>query len=65
LEERKGDTSLFLYHTYVSVFTNKNDITKLRNLALDKLHQTLRPFKAARSQAESVVDLIRFSYSND
>jgi len=64
-EECKSNTSPFLYHARIYVFADKYDITTLRNLALDKLHQTLRSFKAAGIQTESLVDLIRFSYSND
>jgi hypothetical protein len=64
-EECKVDSSLFLCHARVYVFADKYDITQLRNLALDKLHQALRSLKAAGSQTESVVDLIRYSYSND
>ena len=39
--------------------------SRSRVLALDKLHQILRSFKVAGNQIESVVDLFRFSYSNN
>ena len=63
LEESKADD--FLRHARVYVFADKYDITKLQDLALDKLHQMLLlSFDNARNQTESIVDLVRFSYSN-
>ncbi len=62
-EHVKGDP--FLCQARVYVFADRYDIAELRILALDKLHRALCSSTAARSQMGKVVDLIRFSYSNE
>lgn len=63
--EKLEECDTFLCHARVYVFADKYDIANLRILALDKLHQLLCGFKVAESQMGAIVDLIRYSYSND
>ncbi len=65
IEECEHTVSLFLCHARVYVFADRYDIAGLRILALDKLHQALCSFTVAENQMGKVIDLIRFSYSND
>ena len=64
-ENREGDIDVLLCHAHVYVFADKYDIANLRILALDKLHHALQSFKAVGGQTKSLVELLRFSYSND
>jgi hypothetical protein len=65
LEECADKDDLFLWHARVYVFADRYDIAGLRVLALDKLHHALCSFKVAENQIAKIIDLARFSYSND
>lgn len=65
LEECDDNIGPFLGHARVYVFADRYDITALRVLALDKLHQALCSSKVPGDQMGKVVELAQFSYSNE
>lgn len=56
---------VFLAHTRLYVFADKYGIEILKCLALDKLHETLVGYNFFNDKCEDIVELVRFSYSND
>lgn len=56
---------MFLAHARIYVFADKYGIETLKCLALDKLHQTLAGYTFFNDTCEDIIELVRFSYSND
>lgn len=65
LAECEADSGPFLCHARVYVFADTYDIPTLRSLALDKLHHALCSLEVITDRMEKVIELARFSYSND
>lgn len=57
-------TPVFLSHAHLYVFADKWGITDLKQLALFKLHQTLRSFTLYAARRPDIVELLRFAYDN-
>ncbi|QDS68221.1 hypothetical protein FKW77_010584 [Venturia effusa] len=56
---------VFLAHSRLHLFADKYGIETLKCLALDKLHGTLVGYTFFNDKCEDIVELVRFSYSND
>ncbi|RFU33844.1 hypothetical protein B7463_g2468, partial [Scytalidium lignicola] len=58
-------TTVFLGHAQLYVFAEKWDITSLKTLALFKLHKTLTSFTLYEARRPDIVELLRYTFSND
>lgn len=58
-------TQVFLGHAEMYVFAEKWGIDVLKALALSKLHQTLTSFTLYEVRRPDIVELLRYTFSND
>jgi hypothetical protein len=58
-------TPVLLGHAQLYVFADKWGITNLKILALHKLHKTLTTFTLYEARRRDIVELLRYSYSNE
>ena len=58
-------TQVFLGHAEIYVFAEKWGIDGLKALALSKLHQTLTSFTLYEVRRPDIVELLRYTFSND
>jgi DNA-directed RNA polymerase subunit H (RpoH/RPB5) len=58
-------TNVFLGHADLYVFADRYMVARLRMLALEKLHRTLEVFNLYENRIGDIINLIRYSYSND
>jgi hypothetical protein len=58
-------TNVFIGHARLYAFAEKYGIEALRMLTLQKLQGTLMKFKLYKSRIRDIVELLRFSYSNE
>ena len=65
MEECEDYTNVFLCHARVYVLAEKYDIKELCALALHKLQQTLEVFHVYAKRVRDIVNLVRYSYSNE
>ena len=60
----KDYTNVFLCHARVYVFADQYDIGSLATMALRKLRKTLVEHTLYKDRADSIFDLIQYSYTN-
>ncbi|TVY51417.1 hypothetical protein LCER1_G007636 [Lachnellula cervina] len=58
-------TAVFLGHAQLYVFADKWGIESLKTLALFKLHRTLTTFTLYSARRPDIVELLRYTFSND
>lgn len=63
-EIRGNHTEAIFEHARLYVFAEKYDIGPLKCLSLQKLHEALNYFALRKPTAETIVNLIQYSYSN-
>jgi hypothetical protein len=61
----EGYTPVFLGHAQLYVFAEKWGIDVLKTLALSKLHKTLTSFTLYAARRPDIVELLRYTFSND
>ena len=57
-------TDVFLSHARLYVFAEQYEIQKLRMLALDNLHNTLKVFHLYKECTGDIISLLRYAYAN-
>lgn len=57
-------STVFTTHARLYLLGDKYDITDLKSLALEKLHQTLLKFQLYESRIGDVLNLVRYVYEN-
>lgn len=62
--ENEDYNSIFMCHAQLYVFAEEKDIQKLKTLALESLHETLKHFTLYDKRIGDVVSLVRYVYQN-
>ena len=61
-DENKSCSNVFLCHTQLYVFAEMRLVPKLKQLALENLHETLKHFTLYRSRTSDIISLLRYVY---
>lgn len=62
--ENESYQDAFLCHAQLYVFAEEKDIQKLKTLALENLHETLKHFTLDGKRTGDIVSLLRYVYNN-